>query len=237
MFQGATTLLSGMRMLLSEDSLRSVLWRMLGLLLVLMFALIFGVFSLAEHLAQLWLPSGDAWYWVLLSWIVWLLAIVLSLFTGVVSFTALGSAAVAPWLDTLALKTEQLQGKVSKESDVLWWQHVLGSLMNSLRPLLDLMVWGIAALLVIWIPLIGQFAATVIWGYAGIRFLCFELMDTTASRQGKRFAERKSLLAEQRFFWLGFGGLGMVMMMVPLLNLLVIPAAVVALSHRGDMYS
>ena len=230
MIKGALSLLSGMKLLLQESSLRSVLWRMLGLLLILMLTLMFGVFSLAEHLAQLWLPTGDAWYWVLLSWLVWVLAILLSMLTGVVSFTALGSAAVAPWLDVLASRTESLHGKNITASNVLWWKHILGSLMNSVRPLLGLLVWGVAALAVVWIPVVGQILATMIWGYAGIRFLCFELMDTTASRRGKDFAARKASLAEKRFFWLGFGGLAMAMMMLPILNLLVIPAAVVALS-------
>ena len=230
MIQGVLSLLSGIKLLLREQSLRSVLWRMLALLLVLMLSLVLGVFYVADYLAQLWLPTGDAWYWVVLSWIVWMLAVMLAMFTGVISFTALGSAAVAPWLDVLAMRTEALHGKVVNEMHTVWWKHVLGSLMNSIRPLIGLLLWGVVALAVIWIPMIGQLAATMIWGYAGIRFLCFELMDTTASRQGKSFAERKVSLVEKRFFWLGFGGLAMALMMVPLVNLLVIPAAVVALS-------
>jgi len=231
MLQGALKLLAGLRLMLVTDTLRAVLWRMLGLLAVLMIALMVMVFSLADYVAHLWLPDGDAWYWVLLSWLVWVLAILLAALSGVLSFTILGSAAIAPWLDVLVVRTESLQGHSSKENTSAWWQQCLTSLANSLRPLLGLLVWGGAALAVFWIPVVGQILATVIWTYAGVRFLCFELMDTTASRKGMNFSQCKIAINERRFFWLGFGGLAMLMLLVPLLNLLVIPAAVVALSN------
>jgi len=230
MFEGGLKLLSGLRLMLSHKTLRAVLWRMIGLLAAFMLVLIFGVFELAQYVAQLWLPAGDTWYWAVVSWLVWALAIVLSILTGVVSFTVLGSAAIAPWLDTLAVRTEALHGQVSDEAAQSWLTLCLMSLSNSVRPLLSLLAWGIGALLVFWIPVIGQLLATVIWAYASIHFLCFELMDTTASRQGWDFAQRKNTIQQSRLFWLSFGGMAMLMMMIPILNLLVIPAAVVALS-------
>jgi len=230
MVQGALKLLAGLRLMLGTATLRAVLWRMLGLLAVLMIALMVMVFSLADYVASVWLPNGDAWYWVLLSWLVWVMAILLAALSGILSFTILGSAAIAPWLDVLAVRTESLQGHVVKENTSAWWQQSLASLANSLRPLLGLLAWGCVALAIFWIPVIGQILATVIWTYAGVRFLCFELMDTTASRNEMIFSQRKKLINERKFFWLGFGGLAMLMLLVPLLNLLVIPAAVVALS-------
>jgi len=230
MVQGALKLLAGLRLMLGTATLRAVLWRMLGLLAVLMITLMVMVFSLADYVASVWLPNGDAWYWVLLSWLVWVMAIVLAALSGILSFTILGSAAIAPWLDVLAVRAEALQGHVVKENTSAWWRQCLASLANSLRPLLGLLAWGCVALAIFWLPVIGQVLATVIWTYAGVRFLCFELMDTTASRNEMIFSQRKKLINERKFFWLGFGGLAMLMLLVPLLNLLVIPAAVVALS-------
>lgn len=230
MLQGALRLLAGLRLMLATKTLRAVLWRMLGLLAVLMVVLVVAVFSLADYVAHLWLPNGDAWYWVLVSWLVWALAVLLAALSGVLSFTVLGSAAIAPWLDVLVVRTESLRGYVSEENTAAWWQQCLASLVNSVRPLLELLAWGCVALLIFWVPLIGPILGTIIWTYAGVRFLCFELMDTTASRKKMIFSQRKAEMNERRFFWLGFGGLAMLMMLVPLLNLLVIPAAVVALS-------
>jgi CysZ protein len=73
--------------------------------------------------------------------------------------------------------------------------------------------------------------ATAIWIYGGIRFLSFELMDTAASRRGWNFARRKQTLNDKRWFYLGFSGLATILLIIPVLNLFVIPAAVVGLSQ------
>ncbi len=228
MFQGSFKLLSGMHLLLTKPSLRSILWKMMGLLLLLMIVLFAGVFALFDVMMQTWLPEGQAWYWMILSWIIWGVSAILA---GIIGFAAVASAAVAPWLDSLAVRTEHLYGINHPENTDSWWQQCGTALLHSVRPISILIMWGILAFFLSFIPILGQIAAAMIWAYASIHFLCFELMDTTATRQGWNFAQRKAQLKERRFFWLSFGGLGILLMMIPFLNLLVIPAAVVALSQ------
>jgi len=218
-----------MGLLLRRAELRSVLWRMLALLLVLMLAIAAGVFWLVDYIAVLWLPQGDAWYWQILSWLVGVLAFVLAVVCGIVSFVVLGSAVSAPWLDMLAARTEALSGSNHVVESVGGLQMVMQSLANSVRPLMGLLLWGGAALLFFWLPPL----ATAIWTYGAVRFLSFELIDTTASRRGWDYAERKSQLIDKRWFYFGFAGLAMLLMMVPIVNLLVIPAAVVGMSQAN----
>jgi len=226
MIGGAAAFIAGLRLLFATGELRSVLWRMLGLLALLMLGTSFAAFWLLDYMAALWLPQGDAWYWQLLSALVWLLALLLSLISGAVAYVALGSAAVAPWLDTLAMRSERMHGISRGESSGNWLAQSAASLANSVRPLLGLLAWGVLALLLIWIPPL----ATAIWTWAGIRFLAYELMDTSASRQGWDFSRRQQELKQRRWFYLGFAGVGMLLLLVPFVNLFVIPAAVVALS-------
>jgi len=227
MIKGALTLLSGMRLLLARTELRAVLWRMLALLLVLMLALGTGVFWLLDYVAGIWIPEGDAWYWQILAGVVWGLAFLLAAVCGIVSFVLLGSAVSSPWLDLLAVRTEALAGYESVEQESAFLPMIMQSLANSVRPLLGLMLWGAVALLFFWLPPL----ATAIWTYGAIRFLSFELIDTPASRRSWGYTERKRRLVEKRWFYLGFAGLATLLMMVPIINLLVIPAAVVALSQ------
>ncbi len=227
MIKGAVVLMQGVKLLLQHAELRALLWRMSGLLAVLLLLLTGAVFWLADYLAQLWIPDGDSWYWQLLSWLAVVLAFVLALVCAVVSFVSLGSIAVAPWLDALAVRSEALVGVhhehgVSISSGAL----VLQSLANSVRPLLLLLGWGAVALLFFWLPPV----ATAIWSYGSIRFLGFELLDTPASRRHWGFAERQQELKRKRWFYIGFAALAALLLMVPLLNLLVLPAAVVGLS-------
>jgi len=225
--RGAMTLLDGVQLLLIKAELRAILWRMLALLLVLMVVIFGATFWLVDYIAALWIPAGDAWYWQVLSWLAGVLAFVLAMICGVVSFVMLGSAASAPWLDDLAARTERMTGKTVREQKTGWMQLVMESLANSIRPLFGLLVWGVAALVFIWIPPL----ATALWTYGGIRFLSYELIDAPASRRGWDFNARKQKLAERRWFYVGFAGAAMALMLVPLLNLLVIPAAVVGISR------
>jgi len=226
MMNGVLTLLGGMSLLLARAELRAVLWRMLALLVLLMLVLGTGVFWLVDYLAGLWIPEGDAWYWQILSWLAWAMAFLLAVVCGIVSFVTLGSAVSAPWLDMLAVRTERISGHEVIEQESPWLAMMMQSLANSLRPLLGLLMWGAVALLFFWLPPL----ATAIWTYGAVRFLSFELIDTSASRRGWDYQQRKSRLVEKRWFYLGFAGLATLLMMVPVLNLLVIPAAVVGLS-------
>ena len=190
MIRGALQMLDGLRLLLAEASLRQVLWRMLGLLALLVLALGAGVFWFADHLAHLWLPHSHAWYWQLVGVIAWLLALALALVSGVVGFAALGSVAASPWLDMLAARTGSLSGVGHEASAAPWLAQIMHSLAAAVRPLVFLLVLGLLALACLLVPVVGQVAATAIWGYAGIRFLNYALLDTPASRRGWDYARR-----------------------------------------------
>lgn len=232
MIQGGFALVDGLRLLLVERALRSVLWRMLGLLVLLVVLLASGVFWFSDYLAHLWLPQSDAWYWQLLGVLAWLLAFALALISGIVGFVALASTMASPWLDMLAARAEGLSGQSVPENPSSWASQVVQSLANTVRPLLGLLALGVLAVALLLIPVIGQLAATVIWGYAGIRFLNYEMLDVPASRRQWGFSRRRDLLREERWYYLGFGLVAMLLMLVPVLNVLVVPAAVVALSRH-----
>jgi len=116
---------------------------------------------------------------------------------------------------------------------VPWQRQILHSLANSIRPLSVLLIWGCVALVLFLIPVMGQIAATVIWTYASILFLNYELMDPVASRRSWDFKRRKQALGQRRWFYLGFGGMALGLMLVPVVNLFVLPAAAVGLSRKG----
>lgn len=227
MIKGLMHFVHGLRLLLSRDELRSVLWRMIALLVVVMLLLSIGTFWLVDYMTAMWMPEGDAWYIQLLGWLAGVLAFLLSVITGMLVYVVLGSAVAAPWLDMLAERTEAMHGKSLQVSEQPWSAMILQSLVNSLRPMLELLMWGAAALLFIWLPPL----ATALWAYGGIRFLSYELIDTSASRLGWDFAARKLELKSRRWFYLGFAGSALLLMLVPVINLLVIPAAVVGLSN------
>ena len=229
MFKGAWALVKGFNLLLGKAELRAVLWRMILLLLVLFVGLTYGVFELSTAIADRFIPTGDAWYIDLLAWLLSLFAMLLALAVGVVSFVTLGSIAVAPWLDELYVRVGRLNG-VELEAKVLpWWKSIGNSMWNSVMPLATFIPLAALAALFLLVPIYGTIAATAVWSYASLKLLSFEFMDAPASFQGWKWPERKGQLEENRWYYFGFSGLAMLLLIVPGLNLFVLPAAVVAL--------
>jgi CysZ protein len=134
---------------------------------------------LADYMASLWVPTGDEWYWQMVAYFAWLLSVILALLCGAIGFVALATAVAAPWLDTLAYRTEKILGIPTVENDASWSSQCITALANSTRPLLGLMLWGMLALFFFWVPPL----AAVIWAFASIQFLSYELFDTQATRQ------------------------------------------------------
>ena len=230
LLRGVKELLAGFALLRRDGMLRSWLWRMMALLVVVMAGAALGSFALIGHLTAGWSVGGDGWYWELLNGVIWLLTLLLSLLMALVVYVALASAVAAPWLEPMAQRAARLRGDLLPDARSRGWLPLVGqALVNGLRPLGGLALFGVAALLLGWIPLLGPLLAGAVWGYGSVRYLCFELMDTHASLLGWGFGRRRSCLRRHPWYWLGFGGLAALLLMVPLLNLLVLPAAVVGL--------
>jgi len=237
MIRGALTLLAGFRLLLVQSELRAVLWRLLALQLALALLVAAGSLYFLNWLIDAYVPQADAWYWRALAWMVELFAWLLAMAVAVVAFVTLGSIAAAPWLDMLCLRVEKLHGGEVASLDQPWWKLVLVSMGNAVMPLLQFLPWAALALALLLIPVVGAVAASLVWGYAGIRLLAFEFMDAPASRRGWKWAQRKSEFAQRRWFHMGFTGLASAMLLIPVVNLLVLPAAVVGLAgsrHQQD---
>lgn len=228
MIRGMLCLLSGFRHLFAEAELRAVVWRMLMLLAVLMLLLSVGVYELSQYLAARFIPTGDAWYVPVLAWLSWLFSLLLALAVGLVSYVVLGSVVSAPWLDMLAERVEQGAVHAGRQP---WWRIMVASLASSVMPLLQFIPYALLSLLLLLVPVYGTAVAGIVWSYAGIRLLAYEFLDTPAARRGWGWPERKAALENNRWFYFGFAGLASGLLLVPVLNLFVLPAAVVGLSR------
>ena len=229
MFKGAWALVKGLHLLVSRAELRAVIWRMILLLLILFVGLTYGVFELSTWIAELMDPGGDAWYIDFYNWLLSLAAVILALAVGIVCFMTLGSIAVAPWLDQLYVRVGRLNGMELEQRVQPWWKSVANSLWNSVMPVATFIPLAALAVLFLLVPFYGTIAATVIWSYASLKLLSFEFMDTPATFAGWKWPERKSQVEENKWYYMGFSALAMFLLVIPGLNLFVLPAAVVAL--------
>ncbi len=217
-------LLTGLRWL-SKKSLRRFLLIPIAInFLVYSLAFGLGYVYLGELINQL-IPNGLQW----LSWLLWPLYFIIFIIGGFFSFTVLANIIAAPFYGLLAEKTAELIeiSAVNSQFDSPeirpnWLKTTLGEL----RRLRYLAGWGLLLIIISMIPGINLIAPLLwilfgAWGYA-LEFFAYPLEN-----QGLIFDQQQTFIRSIRLGALSFGGLVLVGLSIPLINLLISPAAVI----------
>jgi CysZ protein len=195
---------------------------------IIIFAVLmtFGFGLLGNWIATIlgWLPQWLSF----LSWILWPLAVVLVLAIAMYTFSTIANIIAAPFNGLLAEKVEEkLTGKDVEGRETL--ARALTSFPRSiLREIRKLMYYALFALLVLilsFIPPISPFSG-VLWFLLGAWMLALEYCDYAMDNHGLSFAESKRRLRAARSSTLPFGLMVMLGTMIPIVNLLIMPAAV-----------
>jgi CysZ protein len=231
--RGASFPLRAARLLLGVPSLRR-----LAVVCAAITLLVFALWGwalwrwLPELLARVWRhPEGPAgWIWELTLMVSGALA-------WLVGAATLPLLALAPLQDLLVEATEAAVGAPPAPPAGLaraTGQAVRAVGRTGIRVLL--LVAGQAFLLAL--QLIAP-AGAPLWAGAGVcwtaLFACAEYLDPPLARRGGSFAEVRRVLAQRTGLALGFGLSITLLLWVPLLNLFLVPVAVVAgtLLHRS----
>lgn len=180
-----------------------------------------------EVLMDRFLPSNDSW----LAWLRWLLwplfaiALVLIVFY---TFTVIANLIAAPFNGLLAEKVERyLGGEMPRQPGGIGqvMQDLLPALLSELRKMLYFLLRAIPLLILFLIPVLNL-AAPFLWIAFSAWFMALEYGDYPMANHGLNFKEQHQRLKKTRLTALAFGGGLTLMMMVPLLNLIAMPAAV-----------
>lgn len=190
---------------------------------------VWGVSSMGSLLDS-WLAGLPGW----LEWLKTLLWIVLAIGLLILlafSFTLLANLIAAPFNGWLSARVEaHLTGR-APDTGLTLTQEALQSIRVELR-----MLWyflsraallGLLSLLLFWIPVVNALLP-VLWFAFSAYMLALEYLDHPMANHGLEFNEKKRLLAQQRGLSLGFGGTVTFLTAVPLVNLVIMPAAVAA---------
>jgi CysZ protein len=145
--------------------------------------------------------------------------------------------ALAPLEDTLVAATESAVGAPPAPPSGITRaarQAVSAVARTAIRVVLLLVGQGLLLVLQLLVP-----TGAPVWAGAGVvwtaLFACAEYLDPPLARRGGTFAEVRRVLARRTALALGFGLVVTVLLWVPLLNLFLMPLAVVAgtLLHRS----
>jgi len=188
----------------------------------------FALYSVALGLGYLYIDELIARFipdW--LSWLSWVLIplFLMSFFVIVFfSFTLIANLIAAPFYDKLAQKTLEL---VSGETAEIIEQPTLQVIFSAIKRLIYFAIRALPLLILFIIPVIN-IIAPLIWLIFGAWAIILEYLAYPLENEGILFEQQREMTKTIRFGSLSFGGLIMLGLTIPILNIIVPPTAVIA---------
>src|SRR5215216_242644 len=145
----------------------------------------------------------------------------------VVSFTVIAQIIGQPFYERISDRIEHQLGAPPPGADAPWWRTFPRASLESAL-LLALTLACTAPLLVLGLfPVLGQTVVPVVQALVAGFFLAVELLAIPLERRGLHLAGRLRFVWRHRAQTLGFGVTAFLLFLVPLMNVLAMPGAVV----------
>ena len=217
-FFAASYLVKGLSLLTRPELRRFLLIPILINVLLYSIALGLAYFYMTDLINQ-FIPDWLSW----LTWILWPLFFVTFFVAGFFTFTIIANLFAAPFYCKLAAKALTLT--TGKDVDIQD-QPVMKVVGAELRRIAYLMLRAIPLLILFVIPGLNVIAPFA-WALFGAWGMALEYMAYPLENDGVLFEEQKELVKSVRLGALGFGGLTMAGLTIPVLNIIIAPAAVI----------
>lgn len=181
-------------------------------------ALTLSYFYIADLIDQ-FIPGWLQW----LSWILWPLFFISFFIAGFFTFTVLANLIAAPFYGHLSAKTLAM---VSDKPITISEPPLAKVLLAELKRMGYLGTRALPLLTVSVIPGINVIAP-VLWALFGAWGMALEYLAYPLENEGVLFSEQKNLVKSVRLGALSFGGLAVLGLTIPVLNIIIAPAAVI----------
>ncbi|MCX4186320.1 sulfate transporter CysZ [Methylophaga sp. OBS4] len=171
-----------------------------------------------------WLPE---WLASALMWILWPIFLLLLVLIVFFTFSIIANMLAAPFNGPLA---EAVEIKLSGQAPpAMAWTRIIKDtpkmIFNEIRKLGYLLIWMIPLLLLSFIPVVN-IVSPLLWVLFSSWILALDYHDFPMGNHQLLFNQQRMVLKQKRGLALGFGLATMGATMIPILNFLVIPAAV-----------
>ena len=177
-----------------------------------------------------YIPQGEAWYWSVLYWFLWVVAVLLTAVLVFFSFTVVGNLLASPFNDLLSERTEEvLSNRVNNETFSLgrFFRDALQTILMEAKKM-----WVFVVIMVFILPLnllpgVGNSIYTLLAVGLTLFFLCFEYLGFVLVRKHQFFREQKNYIFTRKFLMFGFSCGVMALLAIPFFQLFCIPLAVI----------
>lgn len=191
-------------------------------------------FELAMAWMNDWLtgwPAWIQWFFDFLTWLLWAAFIALLLIVYAYTFTLLSNLIGLPFYGLLAERVEEvLTGRVDDQPMTFArvWQITLNTIRRELTIIGYTLPRSLALAILVLILLFTPFSfiGSVLWFLWGAWTLALQYVDYASDNNGQSFQAMLDKSKQQRNSCLGFGAIVMAATSVPVLNIVIAPAAV-----------
>jgi CysZ protein len=169
-----------------------------------------------------WLPDWLDW----LSWLLWPIAILAGLVLIWTGFTVIANLIGSPFNGLLSERVLSLHDPAAAPVVEGAWTDLMRAPLDELRKLLYFALLAIGPLIISFVPGINVLSPLA-WGLFGAWVLAVEYADYPMGNAGLRPVRQRSILRSERRLALGFGAGVLLLTVVPGLNLVAMPSAVI----------
>ena len=199
--------------------------------LLINLVLFVGLIYFAGHQFRLWvdtlMPTLPSWL-SFLNYVLWPLFVVLVALMVFFTFTMLANIIAAPFNGFLSEKVEAVVRGADNAPPFSWGELVAmvpRTLAREMRKLGYFLPRAIALLILSFIPVLNLIAAPL-WLIFGIWMMAIQYIDYPADNHKLGWNEMLAWLREKRWQSMSFGGVVYLVLLIPVVNILMMPAAV-----------
>ncbi len=197
--------------------------------LVFTLVVYFG-FSYFQEMVMSRLPQGDAWYWLILNYLVIIAAVLVIMVLVFFTFAVFGSLIASPFNDILSERTELILTGEKPGDAFKWrvfWQDTLRTLVSESKKIAIFVVGMLVLLLLHLMPVLG----TALYPFLSVAwtalFLVLEYNGYVFSRKRFTFGEQRRVVFKHAALMSGFGLGIFCVLAIPFMQFICIPLGVV----------
>jgi len=202
---------------------------------IFVFAAVFvgGVFWFSENVSgwmQLLLPANGSWYWSIVEFLSSIVIWIVFLVFVFIVFVLLSKAVAAPFYSKIAEKTVTLMTGIHEDEKLSVATVLLDmgrSVWHALLAVCELLLVYTITLPLNLVPIIGSFLYGVLTMYFTFYVICREFLDYPFEKHRMTYRQKRSAVWERKGLLIGFGSSVFLLLLIPLINLLVTPVAVI----------
>ncbi len=213
------SLIKGSGLLWHQQLRKYILIPMTVNLILFSSMLYLGYHHVGTLIAQ-FIPDWLQW----LDWLIYPLFFISFFIAGFFTFTLVANLIASPFYGGLAAKTLHI---LNGQSGEIHEQPILSVLGSELKRMGYLLSRAIPIAIISIIPGVNLIAP-ILWGLFGAWGISMEYFAYTLENEGALFSEQRQALKSIRIGALSFGGLILLGLMIPVLNIIIPPIAVIS---------